>query len=185
MATHTVTTMATTTASKADNPMRSIAVAKVTLNVGAGKNEDLLKKGLLLLAKISSPLQPVKTVTTKRVPAWGLRPGLAIGGKVTIRHNAGQLLKRLLAAKHHTLSAGNFDRNGNLSFGIPEYIDIPGLAYDPELKILGLDVAVTLGRPGFRVQRRQICPAKIGKKHRIVKSDAIAFIRSLGVEVTE
>ena len=31
------------------NPMKQIKISKLTLNVGAGKNEDLLKKGLKLL----------------------------------------------------------------------------------------------------------------------------------------
>ena len=101
-----------------DNPMKSIRIAKVTLNIGAGKDEDLLKKGLKLLRKLS-PLTPVKTVAKKRIPAWGLRPGLAIGCKVTIRKNTDLLLKQLMAAKENTLSENNFDENGNFSFGVP------------------------------------------------------------------
>ena len=31
------------------NVMKEIKVAKLTLNIGAGKNEDLLKKGLIIL----------------------------------------------------------------------------------------------------------------------------------------
>ena len=80
------------------NVMKEIKVAKLTLNIGAGKNEDLLKKGLILLKKLS-PLVPVKTFTQKRIPGWGLRPGLAIGCKVTVRKNPEELLKRLLVAK--------------------------------------------------------------------------------------
>ncbi len=154
----------------------------MTLNIGAGKNEDHLKKGLKLLEKLA-PTAPVKTMTKKRIPGWGLRPGLAIGGKVTIRKNAGVLLKRLLAAKRMTLSPQNFDHQGNFSFGIAEYIDIAGLEYDPELKILGLEAAVTLERPGFRIKRRKIKTAPIGKYHRLSQEEAIGFVRQLGVEV--
>ena len=39
------------------NPMKAIYIEKVTLNIGAGKNEDLLKKGLKLLQKIASVRQ--------------------------------------------------------------------------------------------------------------------------------
>lgn len=162
--------------------MREIAIAKVTLNIGAGKNEEHLKKGLKLLEKLA-PSAPVKTITTKRIPGWGLRPGLAIGCKVTVRKDAEMLLKRLLAAKKMVLSSRSFDRDGNFSFGIPEYIDIAGLEYDPELKILGLEAAITLERPGFRVKRRKIKARPIGKHHRLGKEDAIAFVRKLGVEV--
>lgn len=166
------------------NPLQKIKVAKVTLNIGAGKNDELLKKGIKLL-KMLSPLNPVKTVTKKRIPAWGLRPGLAIGSKVTVRKGARELLLRLLTAKHDGLKAKNFDLQGNLSFGIPEYIDIKGLEYDPELKIMGLEVAVTLEKPGFRVKCRRIKPGRIGKAQRITRSEAMSFVRGLGVNVVE
>lgn len=165
-----------------ENKMKAIRIEKVTLNVGAGKDEEMLKKGLKLLHKLSSS-PPVKTVTKKRIPAWGLRPGLAIGGKVTVREHAKELLKRLLMAKNNTLPEQCFDDNGNFSFGIPEYIDIEGLDYDPELKIIGLEVAVTLERPGFRVKKRKLKSAAIGKKHRITKGESVAFVRKLGIEV--
>jgi len=165
-----------------ENVMRKIKIAKVTLNIGAGKNEDHLKKGLKLLEKLA-PSAPVKTITSKRIPGWGLRPGLAIGCKVTIRKNTEALLKRLLAAKKMVISPQNFDNQGNFSFGIPEYIDIAGLEYDPDLKILGLEVAVTLERPGFRIKRRKVKMTPIGKEHRLTKEDAIAFVQTLGVEV--
>ena len=167
---------------KADNPMRKIKIMKITLNIGAGKNEDLLKKGLKLLQKLA-PVSPVKTVTKKRIPGWGLRPGLAIGCKVTIRKNTEELLKRLLVAKENVLSERCFDNKGNFSFGIPEYIDIEGLEYDPDLKIIGLEAAVTLGRPGYRVKDRKVNARSIGKAHQLSKEDAIAYVRQLGVEV--
>src|SRR3989344_1580536 len=122
-----------------DNVMKEIKIAKVTLNIGAGKDVEMLKKGLKLLQKLSGEIKPVTTITTKRIPGWNLRPGLKIGCKVTIRKNTVELLKRLLAAKNNSLSEGNFDNQGNFSFGVPEYIDIKGLDYDPDLKIMGLE----------------------------------------------
>ena len=88
-----------------------------------------------------------------------------------------------MAAKENTLSKKNFDTQGNFSFGIPEYIDIAGMEYDPELKILGLDAAVTLERPGYRLAKKRIRAHTLGKKHRITKEEAIQFVQSLGVEV--
>ena len=84
------------------NVMKEISIEKITLNIGAGKNEELLKKGLKLLNKITST-KPVETKTKKRIPGWGLRPGLAIGCKVTVRKDCAQLLKRLVAAKDNVL----------------------------------------------------------------------------------
>ena len=165
------------------NVMRNIQIEKLTLNIGAGKNEDMLKKGIVLLKKLS-PLEPVKTTAKKRIPGWRLRPGLAIACKVTIRKDANKLLKRLLVAKENKLSPQNFDKQGNFSFGIPEYIDIEGLEYDPDLKILGLEAAVTLERPGFRIKKRKISNKAVGKDHLITKEEAIEFVKSkLGVEV--
>ena len=165
------------------NPMKDVKIAKITLNIGAGKDENQLKKGLKLLQKLS-PLKPVKTVTKKRIPGWGLRPGLAIGCKVTIRNETEKLLKRLLMAKNLKLSKKCFDSCGNFCFGIPEYIDIDGLDYDPELKILGLEAAVTLERPGYRVKRRMLNAGQVGKSHQITKDEAIEFMKNLGVEVS-
>jgi len=168
--------------SKVENPMRKIKITKITLNIGAGKDEAVLKKGLKLLQKLS-PLTPVKTVTQKRIPGWGLRPGLAIGCKVTVRNDTEDLLQRLLAAKGNTLKEKNFDEKGNFSFGVPEYIDIKGLEYDPDLKIMGLEVAVTLERPGYRVKQRKYLSKSLGKNHIINKEEAIAFVKQLGVNV--
>ncbi|MBS3166126.1 50S ribosomal protein L5 [Candidatus Woesearchaeota archaeon] len=164
------------------NPMKEISIEKVTLNIGAGKNEDLLAKGLKLFQKLA-PNAPVKTITQKRIPGWGLRPGLVIGCKVTIRKDASTLLKRLLAAKANTLSPKNFDDRGNFAFGVPEYIDIQGLEYDPDLKILGLEVAVTLQRRGYGIKRRSVRPAIVGKKHQITTEEAINYVKQLGVKV--
>ncbi len=166
-----------------ENPMREIRVAKITLNCGSGKNDALLEKSLKLLKKIS-PVAPMKTITKKRIPGFGLRPGLAIGCKSTVRKGAHELLLRLLEAKGKTLYAKQFDAQGNFSFGIAEYIDIPGLEYDPDLKIIGLEVAVSLERPGYRIKRRKLRNQKVGKSHVVSKEDAITFAQEkLGITV--
>src|SRR3989344_7986650 len=97
---------------KTANVMKEIRIEKITLNVGVGKNEELLKKGLKLLQKITST-KPVETKTRKRIPGWGLRPGLAIGCKASVRKDCEKLLKRLVAAKDNILEQRNFDNQGN------------------------------------------------------------------------
>ena len=107
------------------NPMRAIRIEKVTLNIGAGKDQTKLEKGMLLLKNITG-INPVKTVTKKRIPNWGIRPGLPIGCKLTLRkQKAKEILLRLLDAKNNTLQEFQFDNKGNIAFGIHEYIDIP------------------------------------------------------------
>ena len=160
-----------------DNVSRNIRIEKLTLNIGAGKNTALLDKGVKLLKTITGS-NPVKTVTQKRIPAWGLRAGLPIGCKITLRKNpAREILAKLLQAKNFTLKETQFDDNGNVAFGIHEYIDIPSVKYDPELGIIGLEVCVTLERPGFRIKKRRNQVKKIPKRHRIKREDAIKFMK--------
>src|SRR3989338_2176892 len=161
-----------------NNQMRSIKITKVTLNIGVGKPGDQLDKSIKLLQKISNK-KPVTTKTLKRIPTWGLRPNLQIGTKVTLRGaEAEQLLLRLLQAVENKLKPASFDSFGNFAFGIHEYIDIPGVEYDVDIGIIGLEVAVTLERPGFRIKRRRLLRRRIPMRHRITREEAIDFIRS-------
>ncbi|MEK6947530.1 MAG: 50S ribosomal protein L5 [Nanoarchaeota archaeon] len=156
--------------------MRSIKIEKVTLNIGAGKDQSKLEKGLILLNAIAQAT-PVKTITNKRIQEWGLRPGLPIGCKLTLRkEKAIKILPRLLEAIEHKLAARQFDENGNVAFGIHEYIEIPGVKYDPKIGIMGLEVCVTLERPGYRIKRRRLMARKIPTRHRIKKEEAIEFM---------
>ncbi|MBW2973266.1 50S ribosomal protein L5 [Candidatus Woesearchaeota archaeon] len=159
------------------NPMQQLRIEKITLNIGAGKDPNKLDKGLLLIKAITG-IEPIKTITSKRIPGWGLRPGLPIGCKLTLRKaKAAEMLKRLLEAKDKKLKDTQFDDQGNISFGIHEYIDIPGVAYDPKIGIMGLQVCVSLERPGFRIKRRRLEQKKIPKKHQIRKEEAVKFMQ--------
>jgi len=161
------------------NPMQIIRIEKVTLNIGAGKDQAILNKGIRLITTIAGTA-PVKTITRKRIAAWGLRPGLPIGCKLTLRGNAAQeLLKRLLVARDNILGESCFDDYGNISFGIPEYIDIPGVNYEPEIGIMGLQVSVTLERPGFRIKKRKIRKQRIQGHHRITSDEAVDYMKKI------
>ncbi len=167
-----------------ENVMRQVKVTKVTLNIGAGKSSEKLEKGIKLLKAITG-IPPIKTFTNKRIPNWGLRPGLPIGCKLTLRKQGSiELLKRLLQSRDGKLVESQFDNEGNVSFGIPEYIDIPGVNYDPAIGIMGLEVCVSLERPGFRVKRRKVMKRKIPACHRISREEAISFMKEkFGVTV--
>ena len=158
------------------NQMKNIRIEKVTLNIGAGKDQVKLEKGIALLNSIADAT-PVKTVTNKRIQEWGLRPGLPIGCKLTLRKDkAMQILPRLLDAVENKLMEKQFDNNGNIAFGIHEYIEIPGVKYDPKIGILGLEVCVTFERPGYRIKRRRLLARKIPMRHRISKQEAVDFM---------
>ena len=166
--------------------MQKPRIEKLTLNIGAGKDQTKLEKGIVLIKKITG-IEPVKTITNKRIPAWGLRPGLPIGCKLTLRkQKAAELLKRLLEAQNNKLLIQNFDDAGNISFGIAEYIDIPGVSYDPKIGVFGLQVCVTLEKPGYRIKRRKLEKKKIPKKHKVSKQEAIDFMqKKFGINVGE
>jgi len=157
--------------------MRKIRIEKVTLNIGVGQPGDKLEKAMKLLKNITDR-KPVQTKTMKRIPTWGLRPNLPIGCKVTLRGDlAEKILNRLLKSRGNILPNSKFDNLGNFSFGIPEYIDIPDVEYDPDIGIIGLEVAVNLVRPGYRIKLRKIKKAKIPQRNRITKEEALEFIK--------
>ncbi len=164
--------------------MRDIKLEKVTLNIGVGESGAKLDKAVKLLNTIAGQT-PVRTLSKKRIPTWKIGPGLTIGSKVTLRgEKALKLLRRLLACTGNKLKPGQFDKEGNFSFGIKEYLDIPDVKYDPDIGIIGLEVAVTLQRAGFRIKRRTLKSRSIPLKHRIKKDEAMAFVRDrLGIEV--
>ena len=161
----------------AANSMRIIKVEKITLNIGAGKSTEVLEKGQKLIKNITGT-DPVKTYTNKRIPTWGLRPGLPIGCKLTLRKSvAKEMLIKLLQAKDSQLKEGQFDNEGNIAFGIHEYIDIPGVNYDPDIGIMGLEVCVTLERPGLRIKRRKALRRKIPVSHKISRQESVEFMK--------
>ena len=159
------------------NSMKSIGVEKVTLNIGVGSPGDKLDKAMKLLKSITGA-KPVATTTSKRIPTWGVRPNLQIACKVTVRgKDAEKLLANLLHAVDGKVLRRKFDKFGSFSFGIPEYIDIPGVNYDASIGVIGLEVAVTLSRQGFRIKRRTVQKRKISSRHKISTEEAIQFMK--------
>ncbi|MBI4439103.1 50S ribosomal protein L5 [Candidatus Woesearchaeota archaeon] len=166
--------------------MKGIRIEKLVLNIGTGKNPDSIEKAMKLLKSITGR-EPVKTITKKRIPEWGLRPGLAIGCKVTLRKAlAKDTIARLLQARDNKLSPRLFDDTGNLAFGIPEYIDIPGVSYDPQIGVIGLQATITLERVGYGIKRRKSLKRPVPVKHRITKQEAVEFMqRTFDADVGE
>ena len=65
---------------------------------------------------------------------------------------------------------------GNFGFGIQEHIDL-GVKYDPSTGIYGMDFYVQLARPGGRVASRKIKSGSIGKNHKVLKEDSMAWFK--------
>jgi len=118
-------------------------------------------------------------------PHSGSAKGAPIGAKVTLRgETAETFLKTSLEILEKVLFASQFDKNGNVSFGIEEHTDYPGMAYDPKIGIYGMDINVVLERPGVRIARRRMQQKKLPNPQRVTKEDAIAFVTdAFGVEV--
>lgn len=172
---------------KMENKMREIRIEKVTLNMSFGNDQTGLDKGMILMERIAGA-KPVKTRSKKRIPNWNIRPGLPIGCKVTLRgKKAEDAIVRLVESKDDKIFKEScFDTFGNMNFGIREYIDIPSVKYDPDLGVMGLEMNITLERPGFRVKKRKLIKGKIGGKHLVSKEEAIKFMKDkFGVEVQQ
>jgi large subunit ribosomal protein L5 len=161
-------------------------IEKVVLNIGCGGkiNVNVAKA---LLEKITGA-KSVVTLSRKRTTFGGAPgKGKAIGVKVTIRarNDASKLLKLLLAAKNNVLRAESFDETGNVCFGVREYTDIPTIEYDPNTPPLGMDVCVSLERPGYRIKRKSV-PFKIGKRHLLDSGGAKKFMENaFGIKIEE
>lgn len=159
-----------------ENKMRQIRIEKVVMNIG-GTGEKL-DKGVILLKKITNK-KPAKIKATKRIPTWGVRPGLEVGTKVTLRgKEAEELIMRVLPAVNNTLKEKQI-RNNFLSFGIHEYIEIPGMEYIREVGIMGFEVTIVFARSGKRVERKKIKKGKVRKtKQDVAKEEIERFMIS-------
>jgi large subunit ribosomal protein L5 len=169
-----------------ENPMRTIKLAKVTVHINVGKSGEMLEKARKVLEEITGQ-KPCTKQAKRTLKDFGIREGEPIACLTTLRgENAESFLKRGFEAVSNSIKASSFDGNGNFAFGIKEHIEIPGTKYVPELGIFGMDVIGTLERPGYRIKRRRIRPALIGKAHRITKEDAIKFVSErFGVQIRE
>ena len=163
------------TKEKKENPMRNIRIEKIVLNIGCGKDPNKTPEQAAEILRRITGRKVVITRTHKR-STFGVAKNRPIGAMVTIRKGAEEILKRLLEAADRKIKASSFDNFGNFAFGIPEYILIPGVKYDHHLPIFGLDVCVTLERPGYRVKRKRLWK-KIGKNHLITKEEAINWVK--------
>jgi len=166
-----------------ENKMRTIEIEKVVLNVGLTGAE--LDKGVKLLS-ILSGRKAVKTKSKKRIPSFGIRPGLEIGAMVTIRgKKSEEFLKRLLASVGNKLKSKQIN-DEDFSFGIAEYIEIPGMEYQRDIGMMGLNVSVVFQRKGKRVMLKKIKRGRFPKRQRVTKKEIIEFLKDkFNIEITE
>lgn len=155
-----------------ENIMREIKIEKVVLNVGGIAEE--LTKGVKLLTLITGRV-PAKMKSNKRIPSFNVRPGLEIGAVITIRKNPEEMLKKMLVTIDNILKEKQISTN-NFSFGIKDYLEIPGMEYQRDIGIMGFDVTVVFKRTGRRVKLKKIKKGVYSKKQMISKEEIIKFM---------
>jgi len=157
--------------------MRDIYVDKVVVHMGVGESGEKLVKGENIMKTITKQT-PIRSIAKMTQPAFSIRKGAPIGCKVTLRGKpARDFLETSLKIIDKTLFESQLDKSGNFSFGIEEHTDFPGMSYDPQIGIYGMDVNVVLERRGIRITRRRMEQKKLPAKQRVSKQDAIAFLK--------
>ncbi len=159
------------------NPMEEVKIAKATINIGVGEGGEKLARAEKLLNSITDQ-KPVRTYSKVTNPEFGIRKGQPIACKVTLRdQKADEAIKLILNGIGNKLESKKFDKQGNVSFGIEEHIDIPGMRYDPDIGIFGMNVSVTFEKPGYRIKRRKIQQRKIPQKHQVTSEETKVFMQ--------
>jgi len=156
------------------NKMREIKLDKVVLSIGGV--EDNLEKGVKLLGRLTGR-KVCKKQSSKRIPSLNVRPGLEVGCMVTLRgKEAEDMLKRLLVAVDNVVKEKQISEN-TFSFGIAEYIEIPGIEYQRDIGIIGFDVSVSFIRAGKRVILKKIKRGKLPKKQHVSAQEIVTFMK--------
>lgn len=156
-----------------NNTMREIRIEKVILSCSGVKDD--LERYHKLIAAISN-MKPAKKQTSKRIPGFGIRPKMEVGCMVTLRgKKAGEILARLLSAVENQLKEKQISDN-HFSFGIEEYINIPGEKYDRDIGMAGLKATVVFIRKGKRIARKKIKTGRLGRKQTVSKQEIIKFM---------
>ncbi len=161
-------------------------VDKVVVHVGVGESGQRLVNAETIMKTITKQ-RPVRSIAKKTLPTFGIKKNEPIGAKLTLRGKAAEdFLIIALKAAGNTLKKSQFDMQGNFSFGIEEHTDFPGMRYDPDIGIFGMDVSVALKRAGYRIAMRRVAQKKLPSRQRLNKDDTVEFVsKKFGIEILE
>lgn len=157
--------------------MRDVHVDKVVVNIGVGEAGERLVKAEKVLEMVTGQ-KPVETISKTVNRDLGIRHGMPLGCKVTLRGEAAEnFLRQALSIREMRVPEYSFDQEGNMSFGISDYTDFEGMKYDPEIGIFGMDISVVLRRPGNRITQRALLRRKVPKSHRVARDEAVQYMK--------
>lgn len=133
-----------------DNPHEIPRMEKIVLNAGLGEGKDnpkLLESAANELAVISGQ-KAIITKSRKSISNFGLREGMPIGAKVTLRGTRMyEFLDRFISVAvprirdFRGFNSRAFDGRGNYTVGIKEQMVFPEIDYDEIVKIHGLNIS--------------------------------------------
>lgn len=164
--------------------MRTPKVDKVVVHMGVGESGQHLVDAEGILEAITGQ-SVIRTYAKRTLPAFNIKKNEPIGCKVTLRGKlAEDFLNLSLNIVENKLNDSQFDKYGNVTFGVEEHTDYPGMRYDPNIGIFGMDINVVVNRPGYRINKRRAMKHKIPSLHRVMKEDTISlFEDKYGMEV--
>jgi large subunit ribosomal protein L5 len=131
------------------NPYRIPRLEKIVLNVGLGeapKNAKLMDSVVEELGIITGQ-RAVVTRARKAISNFGLREGMPIGAKVTLRGaRMYEFLDRLVNVSlprvrdFRGVPNRSFDGRGNYTLGVKEQLIFPEIDYDKVTQVHGMDI---------------------------------------------
>ena len=162
---------------KNKNPMQEIEIEKMVLHCGG--TEDKLEKSIKLLEMITGSNKIYVIKSTRRIPTFGISPGKKSGAKITIRNQSKikELLERFFVSMDNELPKKQITTN-QVCFGIPEYIEVPGLEYDRDIGITGFEVMLVFKRKGKSVKMRKIKRGKYPKRQGVSKDKIVNYMEN-------
>ena len=102
---------------------------------------------------------------------------MPLGTSITLRNQeAIKILNQLLGAIDNRIKKRQIAKNG-FSFGIHEYIEIPGVEYKREIGIRGLNVTASFIRAGVRVKRKKIKAGRMPQRQYVKPAEIIEFMK--------
>ncbi len=155
------------------NMMQDIVLDKVVVNMGTGSEKSNQENAKKLLTTITGR-KPADSISKRRLPTFKITKGTKIGVFVTVRGKpAYELSERLFKTVDNTIGRRAISGN-TVNFGIKEYIDIPGIKYDPTIGILGMNVNVSFRRAGARVSARKRMRSGIRMRHMLITREGLS-----------